>query len=57
MLGICGNGEVIKSLIILEKSFPLVGKGESNHSPQEILLWKTKGLWKKMFFVSGFKIV
>ena len=31
MLGICGNGEVIKLLIILEKSFPLVGEGESDH--------------------------
>ena len=27
MLDICGNGEVIKLLIILEKSFPLVGEG------------------------------
>ena len=51
MLGICGNGEVIKSLIILEKSFPLVRKGESNHFPQEILLWKTdKGSMEKDVF-------
>ena len=31
MLGICGSGEVMKTLIILEKSFPLVGEGESDH--------------------------
>ena len=31
MLGICGNGEVIKPLIILEKSFRLIGEGESDH--------------------------
>ena len=38
MLGICGNGEVIKPLMIIEKSFPLVGEGESDHVWQEILL-------------------
>ena len=58
MLGICKNGEVIKPLTILEKSFPLVGEGESDHILQEILLCKTdKGLWKKMLFASDLKIV
>ena len=41
MLGICGNGQIMKSLIILEKSLPLVGEGESNHILQETLLCKT----------------
>ena len=51
MLGICGNGEVIKPLITLEKSFPLVAKGESNHIPEEILLCKTnKGSMEKEVF-------
>ena len=58
MLGICKNGEVIKPLTILQKSFPLVGEGESDHILQEILLCKTdKGLWKKMLFASDLKIV
>ena len=51
MLGICGNGEVIKPLIILEKSFPLVREGGSDHIPQEILLCKTeKGSMEKGIF-------
>ena len=37
---ICGNSEVIKPLIILEISFSL-GKGDSNHILQEVLLFKT----------------
>ena len=36
-----------KALVILEKLFPLVGEGESNHIPQEILLCKTSKVSKK----------
>ena len=51
MLGICGNGDVIKSLIILEKSFPLIGEGESKHIPDNILISKTeKGSMEKELF-------
>ena len=51
MLGICGNGEVIKPLIILEKSLPFVGEGESNHIPQKTLLCKSnKGSVEKDVF-------
>ena len=51
MLGVCGNGDVLKSLIILEKSFPLVGEGESEFLPSNILLSKTdKGSMEKKLF-------
>ena len=42
MLGLCGNGDVLKPLIILEKSFPLIGEGESEIIPDDILLSKTE---------------
>ena len=42
MLTVCGNGDVLKPLIILEDSFPLIGEGESNNLPEGILLSKTK---------------
>ena len=42
MLGICGNGDVLKTLIILEKSFPLLSEGEADHIPDNILLSKTE---------------
>ena len=53
MLGICGNGEVIKPLIILEKSLPFVRDGESNHILQKTLLCKSnKGSVEKRCFLS-----
>ena len=42
MLGVCGNGDFLKPLIILEKSFPLAGEGEVDHLPENILLSKTE---------------
>ena len=52
MLGICGNGDVLKSLIVLEKSFPLLGEGEAELLPENILLSKTKkGSMEKELFV------
>ena len=42
MLGVCGNGDFLKPLIILEKSFPLVGEGDVDHLPENILLSKTQ---------------
>ena len=52
MLGICGNGDLLKSLIILEKSFPLLGEGEGELLPDDILLSKTpKGSMDKELFV------
>ena len=57
MVGICGNGEVIKSLIILEKSFPLARVGESGYIPQVILLCKTdKGSMEKDVFCQQLEI-
>ena len=41
MLGVCGNGDVSKPLIILQQSFPLLGFAESEHLPKNILLSKT----------------
>ena len=52
MLTICGNGDVLKPLIILEKSFPLVGEGEGEQLPDGILLSKTlKGSMETDLFV------
>ena len=52
MLGVAGNGDVLKPLIILEKNSPLVGEGESEHIPEEILLSKTaKGSIDQDLFV------
>ena len=46
MLGICGNYEVI-----LEKSFPLVWKGESNYSSGNVTLQDQQRVYgKKCFF-------
>lgn len=51
MLGVCGNGDVLSPLIILEKSFPLIGEGESDHIPDGILLAKTdKGSMEQKLF-------
>ena len=41
MLGVCGNRDVLKPLIILQQSFPLLGFDESEHLPENILLSKT----------------
>ena len=41
MLGVCGN-DVLKPLIILEKSFPLIGEGEASNIPQNMMLTKTE---------------
>ena len=37
MLGVCGNGDVLKSLIVLEKSFPLLGEDEACNIPNILL--------------------
>ena len=37
MLGLCGNGEVLKSLIILQESFPLIGENEVDNIPDGLL--------------------
>ena len=29
MLGLCGNGDMLKPLMILQQSFPLIGEVES----------------------------
>ena len=42
MLGLCGNGDVLKPLIILEKSFPLIGEGESEIFQMTFFLAKLK---------------
>ena len=52
MLTICGNGTTLKHLIILEKSFPLVGHEEGDSIPEKILLSKTfKGSMEQSLFV------
>ena len=54
MLGVCGNGDTLKSLVILEKSFPLIGEGEAEHLPENILLSKTtKGSMEKNYLLNG----
>ena len=51
MLGVCGNGDFLKPLIILEKSFPLHGEGEIDHLPENFLLSKTeKGSMEQNLF-------
>ena len=56
MLGICGNGDVIKSLIILEKSFLLLGEDETDNIPKNILLSKTEnGSMEKLLFTDWIK--
>ena len=57
MLGVNnGNGDVLKSLIVLEKSFPLLAEGEASHLPDDILLSKTEnGSMEKQLFVDWLK--
>ena len=51
MLGVCGNGDVLKSLIILQESFPLIGENEVDDIPDDLLLSKTKkGSMEKILF-------
>ena len=51
MLAVCGNNHVLKPLIILENSFPLIGEGEASLLPEEILISKTpKGSMEKDLF-------
>ena len=52
MLGVCGNGDVLKPLIILQQSFPLLGFGESEHLPENILLSKTNKCSMEMHFLA-----
>ena len=57
MLGVCGNGEVLKPLIILEKSFPLLAEGEGEFLPDEVLLSKTEnGSMEQDLFVEWLKM-
>ena len=56
MLGICGNGDVIKSYLILEKSFPLLGEDETDNIPKNILLSKTEnGSMEKPLYTDWIK--
>lgn len=56
MLGVCGNGDVLKPLVILEKNFPLIGEREGEHLPENILLSKTKkGSMEQDLFVEWLK--
>ena len=52
MLCLCGNGDVLKPLLILEESFPLVGEGEADLLPENMLLSKTaNGSMEKPLYV------
>ena len=52
MLTICGNVDVLKPMVILEKSFPLMGEGEVEQIPDGVLLSKpNKGSMEKDLFV------
>ena len=42
MLSVCGNGDVLKPLIILERTFPLLDEIEAEYLPSDVLLSKTK---------------
>ena len=41
MLTVCGNGEVLSSLLILEKSFPLLTEEEAEQLPDDLLISRT----------------
>ena len=56
MLGVCGNGDFLKPLIILENPFPLDGEVEVDHIPENILLSKTeKGSMEQNLFYEWIK--
>ena len=55
MLGVCGNGDTLKPLVILENSFPLLGEGEADHLPNNILLSKTERGWTRNCFLNGWR--
>ena len=42
ILYICDNGDVLKPLIILKKTFPLLDEIEAEYLSSEVLLSKTK---------------
>ena len=56
MLGVCRNGEVLKPLIILQKSFPMLDEDEADLLPPEMLFSKTEnGSMEKGLFVDWLK--
>ena len=56
MLAVCGNGDVLKPLIILEKSFPMLHDEEAEFLPEETLFSKTEnGSMEKELFVEWLK--
>ena len=56
LLAVCGNGDVLKSLIILEKSFPMLDNEEAEFLPEETLFSKTENsLMEKELFVEWLK--
>ena len=51
MLGVCGNGDYLKPLFILEDSFPQIAEGEAELLPENVLLSKTnKGSMERELF-------
>ena len=58
MLGVCGNGDVLSPLIILEKSFPLLGEEEAELLPSDVMLSKTEnGSMEKELFADWLRKV
>ena len=55
MLGVCGNGDVLKSLIVLEKSFPLLGEDEACNIPDVLLSKTDNGSMEKELFTEWIK--
>lgn len=56
MLAVCGNGDVLKPLIILEKSFPMLQEEEAEFLPEQTLFSKTEnGSMEKELFVEWLK--
>ena len=54
MSGVCGNGEVLKPLIILQKSFPMLDEDEADLLPPETPLAKRRiGRWRKDYLSTG----
>ena len=56
MLAVCGNGDVLKPLIILQKSFPMLDEEEADSLPSNALFSKTEnGSMEKVLFVDWLK--